>query len=128
MNHKYIYSARAREVVAQQAGWFTLTNKALFFLAMLAIAFFAAESEASWKSNYFRHASVESGALASGVYVASHYVHHYYRKHRGYRHLYRPQNRYYYPRYRGRHYNRHYYKRYYNQHGYGKSYRYRRHY
>ncbi len=128
MNHKYIYSARAREVAAKKFGWFSFANKALFLLMMLAVAFFAAESKASWDSSNFHHTSVESSVLASGVYVASHYLHHNYRKHYGYRHHYRPRSRYYYPRYRGRHYNRHYYKRHYNRHSYGKSYRYRRYY
>ena len=128
MNHKYIYSARAREVAAKKFEWFSFANKALFLLVMLAIVFFATESKASWDSNNFHHASVESLALASGVYAASYYVHHRYRKHRGYRHLYRPRSHYNYSRYRGRLYNRHYYKRHYNRYGYGNKYRYRRHY
>ena len=47
MNHKYIYSARAREVAAMLEERRSFVNKTLFLLAMLALAFFAADSKAS---------------------------------------------------------------------------------
>ena len=128
MNHKYIYSARAREVAAKQGILAAVSNKVLFLLAMLTIAFFAVESEASWNSNDFHRAGMERNLLASEVYIVSHYAQKFYRKPYGYRHHYRPGKHYYNPRYRGRYYNRHHYKRHYNQHSNGKSYQYRRYY
>lgn len=130
MIHKYMYSARAHEVAARQLGRSSYINKTFFLLAMLAVVLFVAdrEAEAGLYSDDFHLASVESAVLASGVYVASHYRHNYYRRPHSYRHNYRPRSRYNYPRYRSRYYNRHYNKRYYNRHGYGHGYRYRRHY
>lgn len=128
MIHKYIYSARAHEVAARQVSRSSYINKTFFFVAMLAVALFAADSEAGVYSDGIHLASVESSVLASGVYIASHYAHNYYRRPHSYRYNYRPRSRYYHPRYRSRYNYRHYNKRYYNRHGYGHSYRYRRHY
>lgn len=128
MNHKYIYSARAHEVTTRQQSRVSMTNKALFLLAMLAIVIFAAESEAGWNRGDYRHAVSASGIITSGLYVASHYAQKYYRKPHSYRHHYRSRNHYYSSRHRSRYYNRYYNKRYYNRQSYGNSYRHRRHY
>ena len=128
MNHKYIYSARAREVAAKRVHWSSSVHKTFFLLAMLAIAIFATDSKASAHSEGYYPVSLGSSVIASGAYIASHYAYKHYRRPYSYHRGYRPHNRYYRPRYRGRYYNRHYNKRYYNRHGYGNGYRYRRHY
>ena len=128
MNHRYIYSARAREVAAKQANLSSYVNKTFFLLAMLAIVIFATDSEAHAHSKNYFPVSLGSSVIASGAYIASHYAYNHYRRPYSYHRGYRSRNRYYHPRYRSRYYNRHYNKRYYNRHGYGNSYRYRRHY
>ena len=124
MNHKYIYSARAREVAAMQEERRSFVNKTLFLLAMLALAFFAADSKASEFFQDHRLAGIESSVVMSGVYLASLHARHYSRKPYNYRYQYRPRSRHHYPRYRSRNYSKHYYRRY----GYGNTYRFRRYY
>ena len=130
MKQYNVCNTREPKVVAKKILLHSHIEKALFLVAMLAIAIFATDSEASVQSDNIHPAGFESSVIASGVYVASHYAYNHYRRPYKYRNHYRPRSRYYYPRYYGnRYHNRSYYnKRYYNRHGYGNGYRYRGHY
>lgn len=112
MNQYNIYNVRESKIVAKKMLLQSHINKVFFLVAMMAIAIFATDSEASVRADNIHPAGLESSVIASGVYIASHYAYNHYR---------RPYNY--------RYHNRSYYKkRYYNRHGYGNGYRYRRHY
>ena len=122
--NKYESKAGASSAVRWLAG-----DKILFFVAMIAIALFSADSQANDYADNDYLARFDSTLIGAGVYAASHYGYKHYRKPYGYHYSYRPRSRYYYPRYRSHYYGRPYYgKRYYNKRYYGHGYRYRRHY
>lgn len=119
---------KSKAFASRDIRWLAV-DKIFFFIAMLAIVIFSADSQANDYVDNVRTASFGSTLIGAGVYAASHYGYNYSRKPYNYLYSHRPRSRYYSPRYRSHYYGRPYYgKRYYNNRYYGHGYRYRRHY